>query len=79
MTRRKRKEYKSPGILVYTMCMEERMPIELLSKMIQKILVEHRSFKPLYLDGFQVSHINLNFNNASKNYIIIDNHPLYQL
>jgi hypothetical protein len=61
------------------MCMVERMPIELLSKMIQKILVEHKSFKPLYLDGFQVSLINLNFNNVSKNNIFIDNNHLYRL
>jgi hypothetical protein len=59
--------------------MVERMPIELLSKMIQKILVEHKSFKPLYLDGFQVSLINLNFKNVSKNNIFIDNNHLYRL
>ena len=64
MIRKEKSAFKNLGTSVYTMCMAEKTRIKLIFKMTQRTLVEHKLFKPLYLDGYLVSLINSNFNDA---------------
>lgn len=62
--KKRKNAFKNLGTSVYTMCMAEKTRIKLIFKMTQRTLVEHKLFKPLYLDGYLVSLINSNFNDA---------------